>query len=399
MNKRFKFAPLLTFIFVIICVSCSFSPQDNVVDPQEGFRPSGEEGFDIVFWESGRKSGKIVVPSTFDRKPVTGVVLDLEYWVLESSDNVITLPATVKRVRIEAGYDSPSIINSINIPKALEELTFIYSARIKSFDVESGGVFSLFGDFLMKPIEDGYELTKVQCKSQTTLSIPISVKTIGDSAFAYLTELKSITIPDSVSYIGQEAFRGCKSLTSITIPDSVTTISAAMFRGCKSLTNIVVPDSLTSIESIAFAGCESLASFTIPDSVDSIGSRAFNSCSGLKSIIIPNSVTSIEWATFAYCTSLESVVIPNSVDRIGDGAFYDCVGLTSITIPDSVTSIGEQAFAECTGLTDIFFSGTKEKWKTVSKWKYSDEDRYRYRNSFYNVPATVVHCSDGDVEI
>ena len=71
---------------------------------------------------------------------------------------------------------------------------------------------------------------------------------------------------------------GCSSLTSVTIPGSITSIGDSAFRGCTSLTSVTIPDSVTSIGDYAFRGCTSLTSITIPDSVTTIGSSAFYHC-------------------------------------------------------------------------------------------------------------------------
>ena len=106
-------------------------------------------------------------------------------------------------------------------------------------------------------------------------------------------------------------------------------------------------------------------------------------------MVISNSVTSIGIGAFNGCRSLTSITIPNGVTSIGDQAFSDCTSLTRIIIPDSVTSIESRAFAECTGLTDITFTGTQEQWSAITKKS----------NWNYNVPATVVHCTDGDITL
>ena len=76
------------------------------------------------------------------------------------------------------------------------------------------------------------------------------------------------------------------------------------------------------------------------------------------------------------------------VTRIAEKTFDECKSLTSIVIPDSVTSIGEWAFSDCSSLTSITFNGTKAQWQGVI-----------LGYAWYKVPATVVHCTDGDVEI
>ena len=125
-------------------------------------------------------------------------------------------------------------------------------------------------------------------------------------------------------------------------------------------------DDYETIESSAFEGCRELSNITIPDSVTSIGEFAFRGCSGLTSIIIPDSVTSI-----------------------GNSVFYECTSLSSVTIGSGVTYIDENAFTSCTSLSLITYQGTQSQWNQISLG-------YNWNAS---IPATVVHCTDGDVAL
>ena len=197
----------------------------------------------------------------------------------------------------------------------------------------------------------------------TSINIPNSVTSIGNSAFRYCSGLTSINIPNSVSSIGSSAFQGCSSMAVITVESGnstfdsrnncnaiIETSSNTLIVGCK---NTIIPNSVTSIGNNAFYYCSGLTSVNIPNSVTSIGNYAFYYCSGLTSVIIPNSITTIYEGTFQGCSQLTSVIIPNSVITIGNYAFYGCSGLKSVNIPNSVTSISDYAFSGCSGLTSV----------------------------------------------
>ena len=229
----------------------------------------------------------------------------------------------------------------------------------------------------------GIEAAFTDCAGLTSVTIPNSVKYIGDEAFKGCTGLTSIIIPNSVESIGWRSFCGCTGLTSITIPYGVTSIETDAFFRCTGLTSISISNSVTSIGQRAFACCTGLVNITIPNSVTVIDRDAFGGCSHLTRIVIPKSVTHIEpgfgcsakriivdegnkkydsrdncnaiieTATNTLIAACDNTTIPQGVTCIGEGAFAGCMEMTSITIPYSVTRIGYLAFDACKSLTSV----------------------------------------------
>lgn len=187
----------------------------------------------------------------------------------------------------------------------------------------------------------------------TSVTIPDSVRTIGNSAFYYNTKLTSVIIPGSVSIISDSAFRHCSSLTSVTIQDGVTCIGWGAFMECTSLMDISIPDSVIIIDTYAFSDCTSLPIIRLPDNLDTISYGTFMRCSGLTRITIPNGVTTIDDFAFYGCTGLINATIPESVTSVGNVVFYNCENLTSITIPSSMKRIPHEMFFGCKNLTSV----------------------------------------------
>ena len=67
------------------------------------------------------------------------------------------------------------------------------------------------------------------------------IEAIPDKTFYKCTSLKSITIPTSVKKIGEYAFYNCSSISELKVPIKVTTIGRSAFGAMTSLTRLSVP--------------------------------------------------------------------------------------------------------------------------------------------------------------
>jgi hypothetical protein len=176
------------------------------------------------------------------------------------------------------------------------------------------------------------------------LNIAEGTKGIAAKVLSGCTDLTFVTIPSSMKFIGDNAFSGCGGLTSIDIPNSVLSIGASAFWGCSSLPSIIIPNSVTSIGAYAFLNCSSLKSVELHAKI--IG-NCFSNCSSIETIIIGSEVESIENNTFSSCTCLKSVEL--HIKTIGNW-FSGLSSIETITIGSEVESIEDNAFFGCSNI-------------------------------------------------
>lgn len=205
----------------------------------------------------------------------------------------------------------------------------------------------------------------------------------GDTCRVYAVSNQisgDITIPSTVEYggmeymvteIGASAFTGCSSLNSVTIPNSVKVIGDAAFKDCGCLA-VTIPDSVTSIGNAAFYGCSCFTGVLIPDLVTTIGEEAFYGCTALEMVGIGNSVEAVGTCAFADNRSIVSVTIGNSVETIGDAAFAGCISLTHVTVSWDTPLLIDGAVFDNVPLSEVTLhvpAGTEVLYQAVPVWK------------------------------
>lgn len=353
-----------------------------------------------------------------------------------------SIPSSVSSIG-ESTFSGCSGLDSISISSSVTSIgsnAFAECKNLKTVFLNSNKLSQISEIFNKSYIENviiGNDITSIppyyfyNCNSLKSVTIPSSVTSIGEYAFA-ITGLNSVDFPSSVTSIGSNAFGNCSELQSITFPSSITTIGDNAFMNCDSLKTVyynanqsnpfadifssspieklIIGNNITSIPDDFFSHCVNLKSVILPSSLSSIGKNAFSYCIGLTSISLPQSITLIDFGAFSFCKNLktvfydvnqsqkfssifynskiENVIIGNNVTSIPDYFFQGYGSLKSVTIPQSVKSIGYYAFSDCAGLDSI---SIPQSITSISDGTFSGCTSL----SYISLPSSVTSIGEG----
>ncbi len=337
------------------CNKCGETREVLVIVPDENTTVTiNEEGFsEIVFVPAA--TGKYAFYSMSDQDTY-GKIFDARNNELYSND--------------DGGENG----NFRIVAELIEGETYILRAEFLSGNIT--GSFTVRVDTIRT---DGYYTYEVSGGNATIIGVDESISgdvvipsalggypvvAIGNSAFAWCSDITAVTIPNSVTIIGDDAFLNCSGLTEIEFGTGVARVNGYAFYGCRSLTEVTLNDTTTVLGEYAFGNCYELKTITLGASVNCIADRAFTGSSALMDIIVHKDNTefcavdgilfSEDKAKLVFYPEAKSGVytIPAGVTEIGRYAFYNHSDLTSVTIGDDVTEICESAFSN-TGLTNV----------------------------------------------
>ncbi len=204
----------------------------------------------------------------------------------------------------------------------------------------------------------------VKCQNTTgTIVIPEGIVSISDNAFAN-SQVRNITLPSTLKYIGNSAFFNCTNLVSVSIPAGVTEIGALAFSLCQKLEQVsfnAKDSKLVKIGESAFSECSALTSINVPYTVESVGDKAFMNCRSLSTVNFDYIVVT----TNEDNTTTTTVVAKSNLTELGESAFYNCNGLRQISVPNGVSVIKERTFYNCYQLVNVEFDVSLSEVRTI----------------------------------
>ncbi len=261
------------------------------------------------------------------------------------------------------------------------------------------------------------------CSRQTSLSLPNSLRSIGNSAFA-VCDFTNIDLKN-VEEIGDYAFEH-SDLTTLVIPASVRHIGKNIIKDCRDITHVEVEDANSYYDSRG--GCNALMETktdkliaghrmsVIPSDTKIIGEEAFYYSPFGGDVTLPAGLVSIEDKAFWYCTFIKKLDIPEGVTTIGEKAFEGCYYMNGFSLPSSLTSIGDSAFITNSNkvhhvyvraktplaIPDVFFGHSQVDYLYVPKGSKAAYMAADYWNHFNVIEMTGVRGDlnfDGKVTV
>jgi|GEM_PF-6725152 len=273
--------------------------------------------------------------------------------------------------------------------------------------------------FVVPPQIDGKNVTEIWFKNSLTpdfvndtivsITLPDTIKSIGNTTFQNYVSLESINLPDSLEKIGNHAFAYCSSLKNISIPGkaiSEYSWNAFMYSGLENIeirgdieilpsgifgaTNIkefICPDSLKTIEFQVFSVCKNLESLILNDGLLTVGSHLLPQTK-VKEIIIPASVTNITQAAFENTPNLEKVIFEGDAPE-------NFLGTSSTPYGTSYTIFFNES---AKGFTYPFWNGypTEIIGKSTPRPIFGD---YEIEENETGITISKYHGNDASIEI
>ncbi|MCL1810388.1 MAG: leucine-rich repeat protein [Clostridiales bacterium] len=200
--------------------------------------PTGLESVGGVYGIYGMFNGCTSLTSMTVPEGVTGLPSNV---FNRSSLQSVDLPSTLKTIGSSA-FASCTGLTSMSLPDGVTTIgsnAFQNCSNLSSINYPAGlqsvGTSGMFNG----------------CTSLTSIIIPEGVTALPNYVF-YRSLLREISLPDTIKTIGNYAFRYCTGITELHLPGGLATIGNRAFSDCSNLDIILIPASVTKFGSNVF---------------------------------------------------------------------------------------------------------------------------------------------------
>ena len=273
-------------------------------------------------------------------------VTTIEEGAFENSHlSEITIPGSVNNIGINVFYNCGN----------LSSVTFLPSPTKTPLNIGCLDWGSEWGPFYHSPLtsidlnrelicvwEDGTVFTPTawdegmfahkhyESVGSVSVTLGPQVETLSNYMFNYLP-IQTLTIPGTVKTIGNCVFDGCESLTSLTYEPSPT--GEALTHGYNDDSDDDGPFYASPLTSV---NLNREINYTYSSSAGNASEGLFGNRTTLTSVTIGEQVKTLSPYMFANA-AIEELVIPGTVKTIGNCVFDGCESLTSLTYEPSPT--------------------------------------------------------------
>lgn len=201
---------------------------------------------------------------------------------------------------------------------AIGDEAFSNCPRLKHLTLPEGlktiGDHAFYGCTTLQELEIPSTVSKVEdyafcgCVGVAYLTLPEGLETVGEYAFscvyidpiyhatAHNYPLTELTIPSTVKTIGNHAFEGYIKMKTLNLQEGLETIGDYAFYESRQLKELEIPSTVKSIGAYAFANNTKLESLTLHEGLEKMGTFAFrvsypDDMNCLKEVTLPSTLT------------------------------------------------------------------------------------------------------------
>ncbi|MDE7378961.1 MAG: fimbrillin family protein [Paraprevotella sp.] len=235
-----------------------------------------------------------------------------------------------------------------------------------------------------------------------TLSLPSTLKKIGNRAFTYQGLYGELKLPEGLEYMGDfdatedfspnGAFPYCSFCGSLNLPSSLKEVVVAPsgnFTG-----NINVPAGVScfyvplwfhannaflelheGLTDLNISNCGFAGELILPSTMKKLAQRALSN-NKFSKIVMSDNIMRMDDRVMADNPYLTSVVLSKNLACIPPECFKNCSALQSITIPANIDLIKDNAFQNCNALNSIVCEGIEPPVCTESSFNGVNKDNF-----------------------